>query len=134
VYFSGVPRGDWPREVDARPPARPKEDAASALSEFRGTNAGRTESLPPVSEKVQGKRAATDEPARKKRKTAAAGPLKPGGISLGGDQTTRTRRTAVLEWSDDDKTLVAPPPSTEAPPRSTHVEEQARRGEEVPEQ
>ena len=107
MYFSDVPRG-----VDARPPARPEEDAASALSEFRGTNAGRTESLPPVSEKVQGKRAATDEPTRKKRKTAAAGPLKPGGISLGGDQTTRTRRTTVLEWSDDDETLVTPPPST----------------------
>jgi len=29
-----------------------------------------------------------DEPAKKKRKTVAADPLKPGGISLGGDQTT----------------------------------------------
>ena len=55
-------------------------------------------------EKIQGKRAATDEPARKKMKIAAVGPLKPGGISLGGDQTTQTRRTAVLEWSDDDET------------------------------
>ena len=127
MYFSSMPRGDWPIGVDARPLARPEEDAASASSEFRGTNAGRTESSPPVSEKVQGKRAATDEPARKKRKTAAAGPLKPGGISLGGNQTTRTRRTAVLEWSDDDETSVAPPPSTEAPPRSTRMEEQAKR-------
>ena len=55
-------------------------------------------------EKILGKRAAADKLARKKRKTAAAGPLKPGGISLGGDQTTQTRRTAVLEWSDDDET------------------------------
>ena len=118
MYFSDVPRG-----VDARPPARPKEDAASTSLESRGTDAGRTESSPPVSEKVRGKRAATDEPTRKKRKTAAAGPLKPGGILLGGDQTTRTRRTAVLEWLNDDKTLVAPPPSTEAPPCSMCVEE-----------
>ena len=85
MYFSGVLRGDWLRGVDARPPARPKEDAASALSEFRGTNAGRTESLPPVSEKVQGKRVVVDEPAWKKRKTAGAASLKPGGISLGDD-------------------------------------------------
>ena len=134
MYFFGVPRGDWPRGVDAWPSARPEEDVASASSESRGTDAGWTESSPPVSEKVQGKRAATDEPARKKRKTAAAGPLKPGGISLGGNQITQQRRTVVLEWSDDDKTLVAPPPSTEVPPCNTHVEEQAWRGKEVPEQ
>ena len=41
-------------------------------------------------EKVQGKRAVTDEPARKKRKTAGVAPRKPSGISLGGDQTTQT--------------------------------------------
>ena len=75
-----------------------------------------------------------DELAPKKRKTVAAGPLKPGIISLGGDQTTRTRRTAVLEWSDDDETSVAPPPNTESPSHSTCAEEQAKRGEEVPEQ
>ena len=34
-----------------------------------------------MSEKVQGKRAAADEPAQKKRKTAGAAPLKPGSIS-----------------------------------------------------
>jgi len=39
-------------------------------------------------EKVQGKRAAADEPAQKKRKTMAAAPHKWGSISLGGDQTT----------------------------------------------
>jgi len=38
-----------------------------------------------VSEKIQGKRAAADELARKKRKTAAAAPLKSSSISLGGD-------------------------------------------------
>ena len=83
-------RGDWPRGVDAWLPAQPEKDAASASSESRGTDAGRTESSPPVLEKVLGKRAAADEPAQKKRKTVAAAPLKPGGISLGGDQTTRT--------------------------------------------
>ena len=58
--------------------------------ESRGVDAGRMESPPLVSEKVQGKRAAVDEPAQKKRKTAGAAPLKPGDISLGGDRTTRT--------------------------------------------
>ena len=48
-------------------------------------DAGRTESPPLVSEKARGKRAAVDEPAQKKRKTTAAAPLKPGGISLGDD-------------------------------------------------
>ena len=84
-------------------------------------------------EKIQGKRAEADELAQKKRKTVAAAPLKPGGILLGGDQTTRQWRTTVLEWSDNDETSVAPPPSTEAPLRSIRMEEQARRGEEVPE-
>ena len=130
MYFSGVPRVEWPRGVDTRPSAQPKEDAASALSE---SGDGRIANSPPVSEKVQGKRAAADEPSWKKRKMAAVGPLKPGGISLGGNQTTRQRRTAVLEWSDNDETLVAPPPSTEAPPCSTCTEEQVRRGEEVSE-
>ena len=87
-----------------------------------------------MSEKVQGKRAAADEPAQKKRKMADTTPLKPGGISLGGDQTTRAWSIAMSEWSNDDKVLVAPPPSTKAPPCSTHVEEQLRGGEEVPQQ
>ena len=65
---------------------------------------------------------------------ATIAPLKLGGISLGGDQTTRTRRTVVFEWSDDDEILVAPSPSTEAPLHSTHAEEQAKRGKEVLEQ
>ena len=60
MYFSGVPRGDWLKGVDARPPARPEEDAASALSE---SGDGRIENSHLVSEKVQGKRAAADEPA-----------------------------------------------------------------------
>ena len=63
---------------------------------------------------------------------AAAVPPKPGGISLGGDQTTRTRRAAVLEWSDDNEDPVAPPPNMQAPPRSTRVEEQSRESVEVP--
>jgi len=50
---------------------------------------GRTESPPPVSEKIWGKRLAKDEPAQKKRKTGAAAPRKPGSISLDDDQTNR---------------------------------------------
>ena len=129
MYFSGMPRG-----VDARPPAQPEEDAASVLSENGGTDAGRSESLPLVSEKVRGKRAAADELVQKKRKTVATGHLKLGGISLGGNQTTQTWRAAVIEWSDDDKDPVAPPSSMQAPPRSTRVEEQSRGSKEFPEQ
>ena len=65
---------------------------------------------------------------------AVATPRKPGGISLGGDQTTRTRRAVVIEWSDDDENPVAPPPSVQTPSRITHVEEQPREDEEVFEQ
>ena len=72
-----------------------------------------------------------DEPAQKKRKTAATAPRKPGGISLGDDNTNRTRRTAVFDWSDDDEVLMAPPPSTKEPSHSTHTEDQLGGGEEV---
>ena len=75
MYFSGVPRGDWPQAVDARPPTQPEEGAVSISSE----------SPSQVLEKVWGKRAAADEPARKKRKMVGAAPLKPGGILLSGD-------------------------------------------------
>ena len=78
------------------------------------------------------KRAAADEPAQKRRKMVTAAPLKPGSISLGDDQTTRTRRTTVFDWSDDDKVSTAPPPSTKEPPRSTRAGDQSRGGEEVP--
>ena len=71
--------------VNARPPTRLEEDVASASSESEGTDAGQTESSPPVSEKVRGKRAAVDELTQKKRKMVGAAPLKPGGILLGGD-------------------------------------------------
>ena len=73
-----------------------------------------------------------DELAWKKGKMADSAPLKSGGISLGGDQTTRTRSTMMFEWPDDDEVLVAPPPSIKAPPRSTRVGEQSKGGEEVP--
>ena len=46
--------------------------------------------VPPVSEKVRGKRVVKDELARKKRRMADVAPHKPGGISLGGGQTART--------------------------------------------
>ena len=90
--------------------------------------------VPPVSDKVWGKRAATDELARKKRKTAGVAPRKPGDISLGDDQTTRTRSAAMFEWSNDDGAPVAPPSSTEAPPCNTRAEVQSKGGEEVAEQ
>ena len=64
---------------------------------------------------------------------AAAAPLKLGGISLGGDQTTRTRRSAMFEWSDDDEAPAAPPPSMVEPPRSTRAWDQSKGGEDVPE-
>ena len=83
-------------------------------------------------EKVWGKRAVADELARKKRKIAGYAPLKPGGISLGGDQTTRTWSTAMSEWSDDDEVPVAPPPSTKAPPHNTCAEEQSKGGRRSP--
>ena len=40
----------------------------------------------------------------------------------------------MIEWSNDDENLVAPPPSVQTPSRITHVEEQPREDEEVPEQ
>ena len=40
----------------------------------------------------------------------------------------------MSEWSNDDGALVAPCPSTEAPPRNTHMEERSKEGEGVPEQ
>ena len=63
MYFSGVPRVDWPRGVDAQRSARSKEDVATTSSESEGADAGRTETLPLVMEKVWGKRVAADEPA-----------------------------------------------------------------------
>ena len=83
-------------------------------------------------ENVQGKRAAIDELARKK-KTVSVSPHKPGGISLG-DQTIRMQSAAMSEWLDDDKALVAPPPSTKASSHSTRVVVQSEGGEGVPEQ
>ena len=131
MYFSSVPKGDWPPAVDARPPTQPEGSAIGVSSESGGTDVGRTESSSPVSEKARGKRAATDEPAQKRRKTAAAAPIKPGDISLGDDQTTRTRRTAVFDWSDDDEVPTAPTPSMKEPPLSTRAGDQSRGGKEV---
>ena len=84
-----------------------------------------------MSEKVRGKRAATDEPDRKKRKTMGVAPRKPGDISLGGDHTIRTQGTAMFEWLDDDRAPVAPPPSAEGPLRNTRAEVQSKGGEGV---
>ena len=40
----------------------------------------------------------------------------------------------MSEWSNDDEVPVAPPPSTEAPPSNTRMEEQSKGREGVPEQ
>ena len=40
----------------------------------------------------------------------------------------------MLDWSDDDETSVAPPPNTASPPHNMRVEEQTKKGNEVPEQ
>ena len=61
-------------------------------------------------------------------------PRKLGGISLGGNQTTRMQSAAMFEWSDDDGAPIAPPPSTKAPLRSSCMEVQLKGGENVPEQ
>ena len=61
MYFSGMPRSDWLKAVDAWPATQPKEGAISASSESKGVDAGQMESPPPVLEKVWGKRAAVDE-------------------------------------------------------------------------
>ena len=90
MSFSSVPKGNWPLAMDARPPTQPEGSAIGVLSDSKGTDVGRTESSPPVSEKTRGKRAAANEPAQKRRKTAAAAPIKLDGISLGDDQTSRT--------------------------------------------
>ena len=82
-----------------------------------------------MGEEGSGRRAGLEE-----EKIAGAAPVKPSSISLGGDRTTRTWSTAVFEWLDDDKVLVAPPPSIEVPPRKMHVEGQPEGGEGVPEQ
>ena len=65
---------------------------------------------------------------------AGAAPYKLDDISLGGDRTTQTQSAAMSEWSDDDGALVAPRPSTKAPPRNTCMEERSKGGEGVPEQ
>ena len=85
MYFSGVPRNDWPPSVDARRPVQIEESSVGVSSEPGGIDTGRTESPPPVPTKNKGKRPAEDELAQKKRKIAATAPRKPGGISLDDD-------------------------------------------------
>jgi len=126
-------RGDWPPVVDARPLAQPEEASVVVSSNSGDMDVGWTESPPPVSEKIRAKGLVADEPTQKKRKTGAAAPRKPGGISLGNNQTTRMRNTAVFNWFDDDEVLTAPPPSMKGPPCGTRVVDQSGRGEEVPE-
>ena len=124
MYFLDVPRADWPAVVDARPPPPPEDSFVGVSSDSGGANVDQVESPPPASEKVWGKRPAVDEPAQKKRKTAPSAPTKPCGISLGGDQATRTRRAAVIEWSDDDEDPVDILPGVQMSSRNTRMEEQ----------
>ena len=107
--------------VDAKPTTPLDEGTISTSYEPGDAGAGRTESPPSVLEKVWGNRVATDELAQKKRRTADVAPCKSGGISIDGSQTARTQSAAMSEWSGNDGTPVAPPPSTEAPPRNTCV-------------
>ena len=58
-------------------------------------------------------------------------PRKPGGISLDDDQTNRTRRTTVFDWSGDDEILTNPLSSTKGPPLYPRAEQQIGVGEEV---
>ena len=82
-----------------------------------------------MSEKVHGKRPAVDEPVQKRRKTVSSHAHKPGSISLGEDRTVRPRRTAVLEWSDDDDDQSVLPPSTaEASADAEAPKQQSREG------
>jgi len=134
VYFLGVPKADWPAAVDARPSPPPEDSSVGVSSESEDADIDRVESPPPASEKVRGKRLAIDEPPQKKRKTAPAAPIKLGGISLGGDQATRTRRATVIEWSDDDEDPVDILPSVQTSSRNTRMEEQSGGAKKVPEQ
>ena len=68
--------------------------------------------------------------AQKRRKTAGTASYKPGSISLSDDQATRSRRTTVLEWSDDDEDLTARLPSMKEP--SLHAEVPVQRAKEIP--
>ena len=61
--------------------------------------------VPPISEKVQGKRAAEKELARKKR------------------------RMVISEWLDNDEALVAPSPNIKTSSRDMRVEARSKRGE-----
>ena len=122
MYFSGVPRNDWPPSVDARRPVQIEESSIGVSSESRGMDTSRTESPPPAPAKNKGKRPTEDEPAQKKRKTAATAPRKPGEVSLDDDQTNQTRRTIVFNWSNKDEILMNPLLSTKEPPRNPRAE------------
>ena len=74
VYFSGMPRSEWLDAVDARMTTQPEEGAISTSSKYGGDGAGQRWSPPPVLEKVWGKSAAENEPARKKRRMVDVAP------------------------------------------------------------
>ena len=131
MYFSGVPRNDWPPSVDTRRPIQIEESSVGVSSESGGMDTGQTESPPPVPTKNKGKRSTEDELAQKKRKTTATAPRKPGEISLDDDQTNRTRRTTLFDWSDDDEILTNPPSRAKGPPLYPCTEQQTGVGEEV---
>ena len=134
AYFSGMPRNDWPKAVDAMPTTQPEEGAVSASSKSEGEGVGQKEIPSPVSGKVRGKMAVKDELARKKRRTTDVAPRKPDDISLGGDRTTRMQSAAISEWLDDNEAPVAPPLSTKASSCNKRVEVQSEGGEGVPKQ
>ena len=61
MYFSSVPKGNWPPAMDAQPPTQPEGSAIGVSSDSGGVDVGRAESSPPMSEKAGGKRATADE-------------------------------------------------------------------------
>ena len=117
IYFSSVPRANWPKGVDIRRPLQPEEEKPSTSSD----------SPSPVSEKIRGKRPAVDEPVQKRRKPTGSTTHKSGDISLGDDRTARPRRTIVLEWSDDEDNQTTHPLSMKEPLKGAEVPEQQAR-------
>ena len=103
--------------MDIRRPLQSEEEEQSTSSD----------SPSQASEKIRGKRPAVDEPVLKRRKTASSHAHKLGRISLGEDRTVRPRRTAMLEWSEDDEDQSVLPPSTKEPSKGAEVPEQQAR-------
>lgn len=124
-------RSEWLKVVDVRPTTQPQEGVSRTMSEFGGESASQKQSPSSVSDKVQGKRAAENEPTQKKRRTVDVAPCKPADISIDGGRTAQTQSAAMSKWSDVDEVPVAPPLSTKASSCRTHAEVHSKGGEHV---